>query len=205
MKTIILFRVFILTLVLSHNAFAQGENVQPSVETANDSHFSLRVRPLALCYGIFGGEAYYETDGGYFIGLTGQSFAVSNPDKQTTLNNAEFGIKFGKFFGRDSGRAYGFFIQGAANLNHTVLTSYYANTQQNLKAQFYQVSGVLYAGYQFRAAFIDERRLNIRLGVGVGYKPASTIPIAALDGTAVPIGVRKRLDPSLEFTIGYLL
>jgi len=85
------------------------------------------------------------------------------------------------------------------------MTSVSFRTQQTLGAAFQEISAGVTAGYQFRMTFFDPERLNMRLGAGIGYIPPESARVEASDGSHVTLSLRRRLDPILEFTFGYLL
>jgi len=173
----------------------------PKDETET-SHFSFRLRPFAFAQGIFGAEAFYQLPSGWFAGPTAHFFSGDNSVKATTLTNQEIGIKLGHLFYRDDHQR-GFFILGSVDFENTTIGSYYSITKQTFNTQIQQYSESLFVGYQFRAILIGPKHWDLRLGLGAVYKPEVITYFKAIDGNIFPLGVRQRLDSSLEFTLGY--
>jgi hypothetical protein len=110
MKTLIQKIALLFLLLVSPIAHASESEMSTDL-----SHFSVRIRPMGLAFGVLGAEFYYETNLGYFVGLTAHWFDETNTDKNTALTNEEYGIKIGKFFGEDPSLESGFWAQGALN------------------------------------------------------------------------------------------
>jgi len=177
-------------------------NTSPTPMTENDSFpISFRIRPLGLVQGVLGAEAFIRNQTGWFIGPTAFFFAASNSTKQTTISNWELGIKAGRIF--YTSELQGFFVFADLSLENTSLTSYYTPTNQIFAVTLSQLSEALFAGYQFRATFFSEHHWDFRLGLGIAYKPGLITKLQAEDGSPIIMGSRKRLDPSMEFTVGY--
>ena len=189
--------LMIALLHLATNAFAQSS-------TSDTSHFSLRLRPFGLAQGIYGMEAFFQHSSGWFIGPTAHFFSGDNSVKQTTLTNQEIGIKLGHLFYQEDHQR-GFFVMGSVDFQNTTIGSYYSVTKQTFTSQIQQYSGSLFAGYQFKATLIGPQHWDLRLGLGIVYKPEMISYFRAIDNIIFPIGVRERLDSTLEFTLGYEL
>lgn len=182
---------------------AAGTASGTATELTVPSTFSLRARPLALFSQVYGAEAYYTTGGGFFIGPTYHYFLGNNADRLSAVRNYEFGIRFGKIFETHL-RQQGWFVMGNVNLLNTTVVQYNANADSVFRNQFNQIGEALFGGYQWKASILG-RHWDVRLGVGLAFKPESIKYFDDTAGNAVPIGVRQRFDPTLEFSMGYVL
>ena len=171
--------------------------------TRADILYSVRVRPIALATEVPGAEFYLSTDSGYFIGGTFHYFSGQNDTKNTALTNTETGLRFGRVF--PSGvENQGWFIMGNINYYRTNVSNFYTVTGQDFSLDTGQMGEALFLGYQFRARLIGKDHWDLRLGLGCNYKSEIVQNFVASNGTVIPVGIRERLDPTLEFTLGYV-
>ena len=164
--------------------------------------YSLRVRPLALASTVYGGEVYGMTDTGYFIGSTFHYFYGKNPERLSAVENTEIGIRFGKVF-QEKSVNQGWFLMGNLNWFITSVKQFNVNGGSTFDAKIQQPGEAFFGGYQWRALIIGTH-WDLRLGVGMAYKAEKLLNFDDTAGNRIQIGVRKRFDPSLEYTMGYI-
>ena len=163
--------------------------------------YSLRVRPLGILTASPGAEVFLGTESGFFIGPTFATFSGDNDIKSTALQTTEIGLKFGRVFGGRTANQ-GWFVMGNINYYLTSVTQFYSGLSKSFQANIHQFGEAIFAGYQFQASLIGDR-WDVRLGLGLAYKPGEVQYFQDGYGNTVPVGVLKRFDPSLEFTLGY--
>ena len=164
--------------------------------------YSLRIRPIAILYGIPGVEAFATHSNGYFIGPTFHFFSEENDLNNSSLKGSVVGLKFGRVF-PDGVPHQGWFIFGNINYLNARMSNFYSTTQQTFSGSINLWYESLFVGYQFNSLIFGPNEWDVRLGVGMVYRPDRYLTFKANNSDLVPVGIRERLDPSLEFTIGY--
>lgn len=179
--------------------------ILPSLATADgiNLQYSARVRPLALAYSILGAEFFATTESGYFFGPTFHHYSESNESRISAQSGNEWGIKFGRIFPTGTDHQ-GIFIMGNLNYLSSDVNALYTTTQQNFSNAIHLWYEALVVGYQFNSLLFGPNAWDLRLGAGVVYRPESFKSFIASNGDKVPVGIRQRLDPTLEFSVGYV-
>ena len=199
-----LLNLFFILTVFCQDTWADTQSLTQKKENAGNTEYSLRIRPLGLVDQIYGIEAFATSPTGFFAGPTFHYFAGTDSPKGTSLTVSEIGIKAGKVFYTQK-RNQGWFIFGMLNYYFTGVTNLNAATQQTFTANINQFGEGIFAGYQIKTHLIGPERWDIRFGVGIVNKDELIKTFVASNGAPVPIGVRKRLNPALEFSLGYSL
>ena len=182
-------------------AAAESNSTEKDAAKPNPEIFNVRIRPLALFQEIVGAEFGIAPTPRFETGPTVHWFDEPNDVRGSEVNSWELGLKATGIVWSPFYRE-GAYLSGAAYYYITQVSQSFASPPATITtSHFHTLGWTLTAGYQWNLRLFNTDAWTVRLGGGVGYKQEH-LESVMVQGQAYPLGVRTRLDPTMEFTVG---
>ena len=212
MKNLTLSFIFTFFLVLANpsSCFAQEELPNPEETTASNTlqttefrqkYHSIRIRPLALGFGIFGLELERRF-ARFSFGLTGHYFKNFDSGKNSSIQVTAIGFKGLYQLAPETARHFPitslFFTADWVRIkrpNTSDFTTHYAEGTIRTWSITWLMS------YQWNW----NNFLTARLGTGIVYTPNSKEKISIGNSQTKTIGYAETFAPAIDFTVGIIL